>query len=97
MLRESFAFLLMPNKMENFEIAYNQIFKYLFFLGLFRGIAEFVLNVFISGDQKLILSIFYLGQGLNWLLEMPLPFILWNIITAYFLWAFISGACFIIP
>ncbi len=90
MLRESIIFLLRPGKVETFDIAYSTIFKYLFFLGLFRGVGEFVLNIFINREQELILSIFLAGHGLDWFMNMPLPFILWNIITAYFLWAFIS-------
>jgi hypothetical protein len=90
MLKESVTFLLRPSKAGTFDIAYSAIFKYLFFLGLFRGVGEFVLNIFINREQELILSIFRAGHGLDWFMEMPLPFILWNIITAYFLWAFIS-------
>jgi hypothetical protein len=94
MLGESVAFLSKPTKIidgiSEMDITYPRIFRYLFFIGAFRGILEFTLSIFINKQQLLVLDIFRLGRGLEWLLEMPLPFILWNIITAYLMWAMIS-------
>lgn len=94
MLRKSLRFIFKPKTVLRepafFRISYGVIFKYLFFIGLLRGAAEFVLTVFINREQALISDIIRSGFFTEWFLEMPLAFVLWNIITAYFLWTMIS-------
>jgi hypothetical protein len=71
-------------------IPYPQIFQFLFAVGLLRGIMEFILLIFINRHQDFVLSIFRSGYGFEWLLEMPMSFVAWNIITVYLMWTMIS-------
>lgn len=91
MLKASLFFIFRPRVVLRnsvfFEISYAKIFKYLLFIGLLRGVSEFTLNVFINKEQPLISDTIQSGFFIDWFLEMPLAFVLWNVITAYFLWA----------